>query len=321
MMNCPICNYNIEKLLDFQPYIDMEWVFPMYQCSHCGTRMVERDKNINYHEFLYDKYNTASYGFYFDIAKKVKNLLNVGQLEECERYLRLSSKYSKILDFIYQNATFESRIIEVGCSTGFITAFLRSKGFNVDGIDISPTSINLAREYFGEFYHLIDDCKINKADIVIHCGMIGCVDDPREFLKHYLNLLTDKGKMYFNAPYNRADMLKEIWCSTSPPDLAYLYSAKSFSFLIDEKFYSISREIEYEENTLLLHLQKIFGVKRASYPKHFMTDVNDKKCMSVVSNAKKVSKFVLKIIEKSLNKILSKRFPKEYGMYITLEKK
>lgn len=321
MMNCPICNHTIEKLIDFQPYIDMEWVFPMYQCSHCGTRMVERDKNINYHEFLYDKYNAGSYGFYFDIAKKVRDLLNGGQVEECERYLRLSSKYSKIFDFVYQNATSESRIVEVGCSTGFITAFLRSRGFNVEGIDISQTSIHLARDYFGEFYHLIDDCKINKADIIIHCGMIGCVDDPREFLRHYLNLLTDQGKMYFNAPYNRADMLKEIWCSTPPPDLGYLYSEKSFSFLIDENSYSISREIEYEENTLLIYLRKIFGVKRVSYPKHFMVDVNNRKGMPGVSGLKKNLKIVLKIVEKLFQGLLLTRFPKEYGMYITLEKK
>lgn len=321
-MKCPVCNNEAQYIEDFKPYMDMPWSFPLYNCFQCKTRFAVRDSNINYHEILYDKGQESSYGFYFDIGQCVKNLLAAGEIEACEKYLRQRRKYSNLIDFVYKNATNKSSILEIGCSTGFITAFLRAKGYSAFGIDISHTAVETAIHLFGNYYSEIKDFKGEKVDIVIHCGMIGCVDNPKCFLDTYLELLNSGGKMYFNAPsLERVIQTKEKWCSTLPPDLIYLYSVTSYKFLLDKNLYSFQISVEYENNTTSLYLRKFLSGHFISYSGNFINSVESDRKRKTLAVVKKSIHWCVHFIDKILiSSSLIKKLPQEYGMYITVIK-
>ncbi len=57
------------------------------------------------------------------------------------------------LDDLVQNGTLPqppARVLEIGCGNGIIAMLLAGKGYEVHGIDISPTAVDWARERFAE---------------------------------------------------------------------------------------------------------------------------------------------------------------------------
>ena len=74
------------------------------------------------------------------------------------------------------------RILEVGCGQGANLWFLAKEGFDVYGIDISPSAIKKAEKYLGEAYNVKADLRVVDArelpyenqffDVVIDCATI-----------------------------------------------------------------------------------------------------------------------------------------------------
>jgi len=72
---------------------------------------------------------------------------------------------SEILEWIYDNVSKESKIIELGCGYGLIQIRLFDYGFrNVYGIDISGKAVKFTKESL-ELLGGIDNCNICQADI------------------------------------------------------------------------------------------------------------------------------------------------------------
>lgn len=74
------------------------------------------------------------------------------------------------------------KILEVGCGQGANLWFLAKEGFDVYGIDISPSAIKKAKKYLSEAYNVKADLKVADArefpyeneffDIVIDCATV-----------------------------------------------------------------------------------------------------------------------------------------------------
>ena len=159
-------------------------------------------------------------------------------------------------------------ILEVGCSTGFVTAFLRFIGYDIEGIDISESAVSYAKATFGLFYNL--QPKKKQYEIVIHLGLIGCVDDPKEFLSGYLDLLKPNGEMFFNAPdVASPKQLGELWVSTPPPDLIYLFNEKSFQYMLNNSFNVKCVKVSAKREIVWKNIKKIMNKDYNVYPKIF----------------------------------------------------
>ncbi len=92
----------------------------------------------------------------------------------------------------------EQRIVEVGCATGYLTAYLAGKGHRVTGIDLSPRMIEEAgnrypqidfrvasasRQHFGEAHF----------DGIAAASVINVTDDPGDFLDNIYPLCRPGG--------------------------------------------------------------------------------------------------------------------------------
>lgn len=315
-MLCKICNSSeVQKITDFRPYEDKEWCFELFECLNCNTRYFARDSNMNYHEELHSE-NHSPYSSHYEVAAKLKQTME-NDLKKSESFLlRKSPVIQEVLEFIKQKEKNIS-ILEIGCSTGYVTAYLQKLGYkNSLGIDISKSAIEFASLTFGDFYALKE--KNRKYDVIFHTGLIGCVDNPIEFLDHYLNLLNDDGVMFFNAP--DIDSVKEmnvIWVSTPPPDLIYLFDQNVFHKFFDNRYDVLTYKTVSPIVILKKIIYKLRGKEINVYPRRFHL------------NKSKKSKFSTTLLKKTLSQLIRflvrikivKHYPDEYGLIVKVIKR
>ena len=317
-MKCKLCDSDkVGFVEDFKPYIDKDWSFKMYDCHTCQSRFCLRNSNINYHEEIHSSADSP-YQFHYTIATNVKEMFN--DLHLCEKYLSSRSPiFQKMMKYVNKQAR-DINILEVGCSTGYVTAFLQQKGFqNTLGIDISQSAISHAEKEFGAHYALKEDHG-KKYDVIFHSGLIGCVNDPIEFLEHYLSLLSKDGVMFFNAP--DVDSIKQndkVWVSTPPPDLVYLFNKDIFINLFSEKFVVKVEKTLTPLNILKKNLQKLGSSKVSSdYPRLFASSKSTKENSNTKKTVKMLVSFIVLMLAKT--KIL-RHYADEYGILCVIKNK
>jgi 2-polyprenyl-3-methyl-5-hydroxy-6-metoxy-1,4-benzoquinol methylase len=296
----------------------MEWSFEIFVCSNCKSRFALRNPEIKYYEILHST-PSSSYSFHYDIAAKVKNFLETDQLEKCERYLRNESyKYREIIDFV-KHKDRPLSILEIGCSTGFMTAFFRAGGHDAEGIDISERAINHAKSTFGSFYSLSPSTE--KYDLIFHLGLVGCLDKPKEFLSYYVQFLKSKGEMIFNAPNVKSpEQFNELWVSTPPPDLVHLFQENSFHRILNDQFGVKVRKVYTRSEVVDKNIRKIFGKKYTNYPIDFRIDCN-KPNKGITTLLKRILKIPILLLCGILFELhILKYYENEYGLIVTITK-
>ncbi len=100
----------------------------------------------------------------------------------------------------------DARILEFGCGTGPASCFLAQQGYRVDGFDVSPTAIEIARKNAEDRgldinYSVGDICSIPEAmfdtyDIIIDGHCMHCItydSDRRAALTNVFRLLKNGG--------------------------------------------------------------------------------------------------------------------------------
>ncbi|MDB5221477.1 MAG: Methyltransferase type 11 [Chitinophagaceae bacterium] len=125
-----------------------------------------------------------------------------------------------------ENAT----ILEIGCGPGNITKYLLNKrpDFRIEGIDISPNMIELAKANNPTVNFKVMDCreidKLHSTFDGIICGF--CLpylseSDSSKLVKDCGNLLNDKGVLYIS--FVEGDYSKSGFQTASSGDRTYFY--------------------------------------------------------------------------------------------------
>lgn len=223
-MNCRICGSTAVTAVAHLPcYLD--FVAEVFDCSGCGCRWVAHDDQI--HERLHQ--SPGSYASHRQVQQRVRGFFAAGNYAAVLRQLRTDPR----MDFVLAATALlppGSRVLEIGCSRGYLTAGLLAQGHHAVGVDVSVTALAEARAAFGGHFLPADDPGIGNGppwDAIVHVGTIGCVADPLGLTRHWLALLRPGGVLVFNAP-DRApcDQLGTPWLSgTLPPDLVTLFPA------------------------------------------------------------------------------------------------
>jgi len=316
-MVCKICGSNkVNKIDVFKPYQDKDWSFEIYNCLVCQTRFALRDNKICYHEEIHSS-KDSSYNTHYQMAEKVKSLMDI-DMNKCKNFLDKRSNVLKDLFSYILNKPKDIDILEVGCSTGYVTAFLQKLGYvHTLGVDISKTAIEYADATFGNFYSIEKEDK--RYDVIFHTGVIGCVDNPNEFLDYYLKSLKDDGVMFFNTPnVDSVYETNELWVSTPPPDLIYLFKESNFRKIIDSQYNIEIKKTFTPANVIVKHINKYKKKKNNNYPRSFIAskkNITSKKINPII---KQTIFFMVKILVKL--KIL-KNYSDEYGLIIKINRK
>lgn len=194
-------------------------------CPKCGCRFTRHDDQI--HEVFHATGAISYYSDYRTLADKCRSHFNASDRESLRSILGQTSKYRHIMDAIDREPA-EARILEIGCSRGYLTSYGILAGRRIVGVDVSQEAVTAARHAFGDHFVVVGSPEANFGpvhDLIYHVGMIGCVADPVGLTRQFLSLLKPGGRLIFNAPNRAACQLKDqLWLDTAPPpDLVTLF--------------------------------------------------------------------------------------------------
>jgi SAM-dependent methyltransferase len=200
-----------------------DWM--IWDCAECGCRFTMHDHT------LYDRFHSSGaisyYSDYRQFAANCRALFDEGDTQALRTYLSRTTKYGFVIGHLTREPL-SSRLLEVGCSRGYLTSCFILEGRHILGVDVSSEAIDSARAAFGEHFALADSPAVAAGvpyDVIYHVGMIGCVADPVGFTTRLLSMLKPGGRLLFNAPNRSALHLRgQLWLdSAPPPDLVTLF--------------------------------------------------------------------------------------------------
>ena len=102
------------------------------------------------------------------------------------------------------------RVLDLGCGTGYISGRLIARGYQVTGIDVSESGIDLARQAHpqGQFHccGVGDDgleARIGgKFDAIVSVEVVEHLYSPAQWAAACYNLLCDNGTLIVTTPYH-----------------------------------------------------------------------------------------------------------------------
>ncbi len=118
--------------------------------------------------------------------------------------------YDTISNLVSKRNTSEMQILDVGCGRAIDSYYLASKfGFNVQAIDLSESSLEIARQ-IGEYFNSKVSFKVGditnnsynnkKFDIIFSQGLIEHFPDPTNIIKAQIRLLKEDGYLIIDVP-------------------------------------------------------------------------------------------------------------------------
>jgi SAM-dependent methyltransferase len=253
-MNCRICYSNtVRELGTAEFYQGYSW--EIYECDECGCRFTRYEPEV------YDALHAnehSRYGGYQSIARQCQQLFTARDLSGLRSHLCVASKSRFVIGEVQKRPDVK-RVLEIGCSRGYLTSFFILAGYDIEGIDLSPEAVNAANNAFGDHFRLATPEAIqqrNPCDAIYHVGMIGCVEDPSEYTHRMLAVLKPGGILLFNAPNVEACWMDgQLWLdSAPPPDVVTLYRkgfwTKRFAHIAD-----VEEHVEFHPPEMALALQ------------------------------------------------------------------
>jgi SAM-dependent methyltransferase len=288
---CPICQTNCSpKCFKFPGYLEGT-SFDIFCCKKCDTNFIPKEKyQRGIYTKIYKQTKTPGYENYYKYAieiKKHKNPL---------RYLAQQEPGYFPAYKLLKNKK-RLKILEIGCSYGYLSYALKKEGHDVLGIDCSKKAINFAKLNFGEYYKNVSIEKLSPNetfDIILAIEIMEHLKDPVKFIKKCNQLLKTKGILIIATPNKDSKLKSQIWCSDLPPVHTCCLGKKSLEYIAKKEgfncnFIDFSRYYSSKENKLLRLFESRYKNKIPS-PR---LDRNDKPIEEIKMKVPKTLKKIL----------------------------
>ena len=220
---CRICGSdNIKTAGLVEYYSGFAW--PIADCGECHARFTKHDETI------YDAMHSEAgsvYNVYRGLLDESTKAFKERDINALKQILSRASKYKFIIDEVKRGPN-SARLLEIGCSRGYLTSYFILSGYEVTGVDISDSAVESARRAFGTHFVFEGDRSIEDGapyDVIYHVGTIGCVRDPLGLTRRLLCLLKPGGCLLFNSPNLESCWLAgQLWIDAAPPpDLVSIF--------------------------------------------------------------------------------------------------
>jgi SAM-dependent methyltransferase len=135
------------------------------------------------------------------------------------------------------------RLLEVGCSSGFMLDVFKQNGLEIVGIEPSGGFLNFLRSKGYKVYESWEDFRSSEAapfDVIAHFFVLEHIREPVEFLRSQLEVLKAGGRIIFEVP-----------CVNDP--LVTLYKVPAF----DRFYWSIAHHWYFSSRSLSFILNKL----------------------------------------------------------------
>ena len=296
----------------------------IYDCNICGCRLTNRDPSI--YEMMHAS-ERSPYAFHRRMERSTLKYFLINDQESLKEYLFKIPKFKFVIESIETNKE-TKKILEVGCSRGYLTSYFIAKGYDILGIDSSDSAILSAQKSFGNHFKVSDP--ENQAcdsgyDVIYHVGTIGCVESPIEMTDHLLSLLRPNGLLLFNAPYVASckESGMEWILDAGPPDLVTLFGLEFWECYFGEKVHISIRlsNVNHFQNVVKLLTNYI----RNKFHDRLLGCLNRNKVLNIFAALlRSITRFLIMMVEKVMGGLnilnLTPRYSPEF-MFVTMRKR
>ncbi|MBI4405106.1 MAG: class I SAM-dependent methyltransferase [Deltaproteobacteria bacterium] len=212
-----------------------------------------------------EEFLTTAYSVY---DTESHHLQTRGKLDANERCL--VERYKITIRQIVCHVGGVGRILDIGSATGLFLLAARESGWEVEGIDISPSMVAAAQEFFklrtycGQ-YHGVNTTDAGRFDAIYCSHVIEHIPNPNEWMEKFRRDLKPNGVLCLNVPnqfsidrrlkrgLKRLRLSREKWALWRTPDHLYEPHLKPMQYLLGKHGFELidaftysSREKEQE---------------------------------------------------------------------------
>lgn len=186
---CVLCG-SVERTI-----LSVQDTWPVARCAVCGlVYLSERPRESALAELYGSEYYSAGTTGYRDYVDTFGRHADI--------FARLFARRESDLR---GRVTTGRRILEVGCAHGFLLDYLRSRGWDVEGIEVSPLSSSFAREHFGLRVSTgtVESAPLPRGsyDAVLLLDVLEHLHRPFDTLSRIAGLLVPGGTLVVQCPW------------------------------------------------------------------------------------------------------------------------
>jgi SAM-dependent methyltransferase len=268
--------------------------------------------------------DTSPYQWQISLANRIERLYHQHNHQEIKKILLHTMKFKFIidkLDFLPDSA----KMLEIGCSQGYVTAYYLSGGYDITGTDISEAAVSQSRKRFGDHFLVVnaedpERCRdLGQFDVIFSIGTVGCVDNPVIFINNLLGMLKPGGMLLFNCPDLQSVTESDaIWADSPPPDVITLFPETFW-----QNYFSgpATIEVTYEPYD---HRKNVKRMLSRSQPRQNTSPRSIWEISHPSPPSKNIRSIVVQTLEDCLVPLSGRLLPRkrlEYGQFITMVKK
>lgn len=204
-----------------------------FVCQNCGLKFIQPiPKEIKIEQYYQAEYwQRKSY-------RGESALGYLSYLAEKESFLDYFKKILHQLKRIYQGPS--GRVLDIGCSFGFFLKVAQAVGWQIYGVDLSPTPVDQAKKELGVktiYNKSVDQAKFkaNFFDLVTVFQTIEHMAILKNSLYEIKRILKPQGVVLLTTPDAggwQAKIMGKSWFSYRHPDHFYFFDFKNLSFLL-----------------------------------------------------------------------------------------
>jgi len=237
-VSCIICENNNTKKLFEKASRDGER-FQLVQCRSCGLQYInprpgENDIGKYYGAEYFTRRTERGYNNYFSPELK----------REIERVFTLNLEDLGFFEF-EQELDGEKRSLDIGCAAGYFVGFMKDRGWDARGIDISRECVEFARGgglnvTRGDY---LDTAFDGPFDVITLWASIEHLHHPHLFLEKISRELAPDGRLYISTcragGLNFMKFFGSAWRFYNFPEHLYYFSRSSMKRILDKNGFSI----------------------------------------------------------------------------------
>ena len=247
--SCSLCGAAISK-----PEVVGEFVYggkkgqKFYRCPECDVAFIHpsmtQEEESSFYAQEFEKFMEKRSGKDFDWSGP-------------EAHIKSNEKqFKRRFRFFQEFIAAGKRVLEIGCSSGFMLLPLKETGLEVAGVEPSENFTGFLKKKGIPVYRSLEDIDAsqkNKFDLVMHFFVLEHVRNPVDFLKYALEFVIPGGVMVFEVPsrsdplltvYNIAAFQKFYWSAAHH----YYYNRKALEYILQNVIskFEILQEQRYD---------------------------------------------------------------------------
>ena len=169
--------------------------FSYVKCAKCRLVQINPQPSVSDIENRYTKTYGKDYFFY--------ELENEAAFLELQKKALADAGFEKMELELFRKAKRQPCVLDLGCATGALLAFLRDRGWKARGVEISPSGIYAREKRNLDIWdQTIQNCNFpsESFDVVLASHFIEHLNNPREVIREIWRILRTGGCLMLTTP-------------------------------------------------------------------------------------------------------------------------